>query len=69
MDLLPRFEEAFIPIEKFTRYALDFESDHNKALAFDLALGYNKDNAVCLVANIRRNLPNYPAVPNCCTQG
>ena len=61
MDLLPRHGEAVIPVEKFTKYCLDHEADYNKATAFDLALGYTKDDAEHLMANIRENLPNFPA--------
>jgi len=37
MDILPRYTEAFIPIEKFTKYALHFEADRDKATAFESA--------------------------------
>jgi len=63
MDLLPRYREAVIPIEKFTKYALDYDSDPDKAKAFELALGYTKNNADSLIDNIKRNLPNFFAVP------
>jgi len=62
MNLLPNYENASIPIEKFTKYALDPDKEPNKAEAFELALGYNQTNAVKLIANIRRNLPKFPAV-------
>jgi len=61
MDLLPNVENAVIPIEKFTEYALNPEKDENKAIAFELALGYNIDNAHKLIEQIRAKLPNFPA--------
>ena len=63
MNVLPRHNEAIIPLEKFTEYALDPDREPNKAEAFELALGYNKDNANRLIANIRHNLTDYPAIP------
>ena len=63
MNTLPRYEDAVIPLEKFTLYCLDPEGDQNKATAFNDALGYNKSNANKLISNIRHNLPNYPAIP------
>ena len=53
MNLLPRHEEAVIPLRKFTHYCLDPNRDPNKADAFDLALGYTKDTAAYLIENIR----------------
>lgn len=41
-----------IPDEKFTKYALDFTKDPNKARAFKEALGYTKDNYRDLIDNI-----------------
>ena len=61
MYILPRCEQAVIPIEKFTKYALDHDSDTDKATAFSLALGYDKSNVDELISNIRDNLPNYHA--------
>ena len=63
MNTLPRHYEAIIPIEKFTKYALDSDNEPNKAEAFEQALGYNKGNANWLIANIRYNLSEYPAIP------
>ncbi|MCL1995203.1 MAG: hypothetical protein FWG63_03265 [Defluviitaleaceae bacterium] len=62
MNILPRHEEAIIPIEKFTKYALEPAKDIDKAIAFEIALGYNLDNANELIENIRQNLPKYPAI-------
>ena len=61
MTTLPRYDEAVIPIEKFTEYCLSPDGDQNKAAAFNEALGYNKSNANRLIANIRHNLSEYPA--------
>ena len=52
-----------IPIEKFTQYAMNYEKDYDKALAFELALGYNKDNVQLLIDNIREHLCQYEATP------
>ena len=62
MNRLPRYEEAVIPIEKFTQYSLNPEASHDKAVAFEKALGYKKGNVNALIDDIRRNLPNYEAI-------
>ncbi len=62
MKALPRYEQAVIPVGKFTHYALDETVDKDKAIAFGLALGYNLNNADKLIENIRANLGNFPAV-------
>ena len=61
MNVLPRYSEAIIPMKKFTQYALNETRDPYKAAAFKSALGYTADNAEELIANIMRNLPNFPA--------
>jgi len=61
MDELPRLNEAVIPIEKFVNYALDSDKQPKKASAFELALGYTKDNVEKLIENIRTNLSAFPA--------
>jgi len=61
VSLLPNAENAVIPIEKFTEYALNPEKDENKAIAFELALGYNIDNAHKLIEQIREKLLKFPA--------
>jgi len=61
MNVLPRADEAVIPIEKFTKYALDPDGDRNKAIAFERALGYNINNADKLMEQIRDNITNFPA--------
>ena len=62
--VLPEYENAIIPEEKLTNYALNL--DHpvgkNKAIAFEKALGYNKNNAEQLVKNIKDNLHKFSAV-------
>ena len=63
MNLLPRHKDAVIPIEKFTKYALDYSKDPNKAAAFEVALGYTQDNADSLIANISCKLADFPATP------
>lgn len=53
---LPKHEEAYIPKEKFTEYALNPEKDYNKARAFELALGYTKENVDELIQQIYNRL-------------
>ena len=60
MNTLPRANEAVIPIEKFTMYALNPSKDKDKAIAFDLALGYNVDNVEKLIEQIRTKLDKFP---------
>jgi len=62
MNTLPRANEAVISIEKFTEYALNPDKDKDKSIAFDLALGYNKNNAHKLIEQIKKNLIYYPAI-------
>jgi len=57
---LKNLNGIIIPIEKFTEYALNPNKQPNKALAFDLALGYNLGNAEKLIENIRANLGKFP---------
>lgn len=49
--VLPNYDKAVIPIEKFTQYAPNPEKDKNKAEAFEKALGYNLNNAEGLIKN------------------
>lgn len=58
---LPKYTEAVIPKEKLTEYALNSEKDPDKAAAFQLALGYTKENANELIQQIHRRLPEYSA--------
>ena len=62
VNVLPKADKAVIPIEKFTMYALNPNRQPNKAIAFDLSLGYNIDNASELIKQIRLNIKNHPAV-------
>lgn len=62
--VLPNYENAIIPIEKFTKYALDTNNPKgkNKAIAFEEALGYNLSNVDKLVKNIRNNINKFSAI-------
>ena len=61
MCILPRVEDAVIPIEKFTKYALHPQNSKGKHVAFERALGYTLDNVDLLIANIKSNLKKHPA--------
>ena len=61
MEILPNADKAVIPMEKFTQYALNPARQPNKAIAFELALGYNQDNAQKLIDNIKANITKFPA--------
>jgi hypothetical protein len=61
MNILPRASEAVIPIRKLTEYALSPKNDPDKAMAFELALGYNITNANDLLQNIKCNLHKFEA--------
>lgn len=63
MNLLPNYENAVIPEEKFTKYALNPARDVDKAVAFERALGYTLDNFEDLIENINNNLKNFKAMP------
>lgn len=62
--VLPNYEEAIIPEEKFTRYALDMNNPkgRDKAIAFEKALGYNLTNYEKLIENIRNNINQFNAI-------
>ena len=62
MSILPHYEKAIIPIEKFTEYALNADRDPNKTFAFKSALGYTENNVGDLVNNINSNISNFNAV-------
>ena len=62
MNILPRADEAVIPLEKFTKYALNFDRDKDKAIAFELALGFNLGNVNLLIDSIRLGLRGFPAL-------
>lgn len=59
--LLPNYQEAIIPQEKFIGYALNPLKDKNKAEAFEKALGYNLSNSNKLIENIRNNIDKFSA--------
>ena len=61
---LPNYEDAVIPKEKFTKYALDMNNPkgRNKAIAFQEALGYNVNNVDKLIRNIQKNLNKFNAI-------
>ncbi|MBQ5850486.1 MAG: hypothetical protein IIW54_06700 [Lachnospiraceae bacterium] len=61
MNILPNADKVYIPIEKFTQYALNPNKDFNKATAFQKALGYNIDNADKLIHNIYVNVKYFEA--------
>ena len=61
MRILPRADEAVIPVEKFTKYVLHPENSNGKYRAFESALGYNLENYHHLIENIRENLHRFPA--------
>lgn len=59
---LPRYKDAVIPEEKFSKYALDSNKDPDKSKAFKDALGYDLTNYKDLVENIRSHLSEYEAI-------
>lgn len=61
MTVLPRIEQAVLPVSKFTDYALNPARQPHKALAFKLALGYDLSNYEKLIDNIKRNIGKFPA--------
>ncbi|MDR2168230.1 MAG: hypothetical protein LBE35_10355 [Clostridiales bacterium] len=61
MNILPRADEAVIPIEKFTKYALDPKNNADKYKAFELALGYTLENVEDLIESIRMGIKKFPA--------
>lgn len=58
--VLPNYEKAFISKAKIFDYALnkDHPSGGDKAIAFDLALGFNQSNGRLLIKEIVRLLPS-----------
>lgn len=62
--MLPNYDKAVIPMEKFTKYALDMNNPkgRNKAIAFEQALGYNLNNADKLIKNIQNNIHKFNAI-------
>jgi len=62
-NVFPNFENAVIPIEKFTMYSLNAEREFSKATAFEMALGYTIENADKLMENIRHSISDFVAMP------
>ncbi|MDR0858175.1 MAG: hypothetical protein LBN97_04000 [Oscillospiraceae bacterium] len=64
MDMLPNYENAVIPIEKLTGYSLNYNHPKNrgKALAFELALGFNLANYRELITQVQEKLPLFKSV-------
>lgn len=62
--LLPNYQEAIIPEEKFTEYILNINhpKGRDKAVAFKKALGYDLDNVDKLISNIKENINKFNAV-------
>ena len=62
-DQLPGYENAVIPDSKIQGYVLNLEHPTGgpKAVAFRDVLGYTKENAAALVAEIRHELPRWKA--------
>jgi len=61
MNTLPRYEQAVIPVRKFTDYALNPDKQPHKAFAFKRFLGYDLSNYEKLIDNIRQNIGKFPA--------
>jgi hypothetical protein len=61
VKILPNAENVVIPKKKFSEYALNSEAEPDKAIAFDLALGYTIDDVDKLIENIRKNVAQYDA--------
>lgn len=63
-DLLPNYEHAVISEEKIFGYALnmDHPAGRDKAIAFERALGYTKENGYMLIEEIRKHLPIVPVI-------
>lgn len=61
-SLLPNYRNAVISASKIFGYALNKEHPlgKDKAMAFERALGYTKENGMLLVAEIRKHLPTTP---------
>jgi len=62
---LPNAKKAIIDSNKVTGYALNpnHTTGGHKARVFQSALGYNGSNANHLIRQVKRQLPNYEAIP------
>jgi hypothetical protein len=58
---LPAFDKAELPDSKFLQYALDKGKDYDKAIAFEKALGFTKDNFRELQQAIKSQLETAPS--------
>jgi hypothetical protein len=61
MSILPKADDVLILREKFIYYSLHPLKSGGKSIAFRDALGYTIENADLLIANIRKNVKNFPA--------
>jgi glucan phosphorylase len=54
MKSMPNFADAITPVEKFTKYSLDYDNlnARGKAEAYERGLGYTKENAEELIKQI-----------------
>lgn len=65
LKALKNYNQAIIPREKFTQYALNSAipgKGKDKAIAFNQYLGYNQDNVDELISEIFKKLSEYEAV-------
>jgi ribosome-binding ATPase YchF (GTP1/OBG family) len=62
MDILPKADEAVIPIQKLAEYSLNPIKNKDKAIAFKEALGYDLHNLNILVDSIHKGLNVFPVV-------
>lgn len=69
-ELLPNHSAAQIPDQKISGYSLNLEhpSGHDKAVAFEKALGYTRENKDMLLEQVRRGLMKYKAVKRAATE-
>ena len=51
---MPNYKDAVTPVEKFTKYSLDYDNPNakGKAEAYEKGLGYTKDNASGLISQV-----------------
>jgi hypothetical protein len=63
-NVLPLYDKAVITDDKIFKYLLDPDSTggRNKAIVFQSALGYNKENGRQLINDIIENIPKYKAI-------
>lgn len=61
MKFISQAARINIPVEKFTKYALNEKADKDKTIAFEKALGYNLNNVDKLIKDIHDNISKFPA--------